>query len=70
MQKLLREETLILKMVKKIKPSIKIGTKLEALWTDVERETKRRIEDLEKELIINKSVLELAKNKILLEQRK
>jgi len=57
-------------MSKKNELSIKIGTKSEALWTEVKNAAESRIENLEKNLIIEKEILKLAQNKILLEKRK
>ena len=48
----------------------KIGTPAEALWTKVKKEAEILIEQSENSLIIQKEVLKLAKEKILLEQRK
>lgn len=47
-----------------------VATKDEAMWMTVRDTLIIKIEDQEKELIINKEVLKLAKHKILLEQRK
>ena len=49
---------------------IKIGTKEESLWTEVKKATESRIENLEKALIVERAMLQVAKNKILLEKRK
>ncbi len=49
---------------------IKIGTPLEVLWTNVKKQTESLIEKIENDLIINKELLKVAKDKILLEQRK
>ena len=57
-------------MPKKNDIGLKIGTKEEALWMEVRDAQVEKIEDLEKQLIFCKEVLKLAKNKILLEQRK
>jgi len=51
------------------KPQIKIGTKDEALWIEVKEATEARITAFEKGLIIERAMLKLAKEKILLEQR-
>lgn len=50
--------------------NIVIGTKEEALWTEVKNAAVLRIESLEKSLIIEKALLKLAQDKILLEKRK
>ncbi len=52
------------------KPLIKIGTKLEVIWTQVRDCRKATIKELETSLIIEKAFLRLAEEKILLEQRK
>ena len=49
---------------------IKIGTPLEVLWTNVKKQTEDLIKMIENDLIINKELLRVAKDKILLEQRK
>lgn len=49
---------------------VKIGTPLEVLWTNVKAQTELSITKLENDLIINRELLKVAKNKILLEQRK
>lgn len=49
---------------------IKIGTPLEVLWTNVKKQTETMITKIENDLIINKELLKVAKDKILLEQRK
>lgn len=49
---------------------VKIGTPLEVLWTEVKRQTEIEIAAKEKELIVHKAMVKLAKDKILLEQRK
>lgn len=46
---------------------IKIGTPLEALWTKVKKESELEIKVLEESLIIQKAILQLAEDKILLE---
>ncbi len=49
---------------------VKIGTKIEAMWTTVKINMENAIEAAENEIIYSKEVLKLAKDKILLEQRK
>ena len=49
---------------------IKIGTPLEVLWTNVKKQSEILIKESEENLIIQKEMLKLAKDKILLEQRK
>ena len=51
-------------------PSMKVGTKEEALWTKVKGECEALIKQYEDSLTIQKEMLKLAKHKILLEQRK
>jgi len=48
---------------------IKIGTKIEALWTRVKKEAEALIEQSENNLIIQKEMLKLAKSKIKEEQK-
>jgi len=48
---------------------IKIGTKLEALWTNVKREAELLIKQSENNLIIQKELLKLANKKIKGEQK-
>lgn len=57
-------------MSKKNDKGIVIATKEEALWTRVRDSQQEKIDDMEQQLIICREVLKLAKNKILLEQRK
>lgn len=49
---------------------IKIGTKLEALWTKVRNEAKELIAQSENNLIIQREMLKLAKSKIDDEKKK
>ena len=49
---------------------IKIGTPEEVLWTNVKKESEILIKQSEDNLIIQKEILKLAKDKILLEKRK
>ncbi len=49
---------------------IVIGTKEEALWTKVRDSSKLRIINLEESLIIERALIKLAEDKILLEKRK
>ena len=49
---------------------VKIGTPMEVLWTNVKKQTEVLIKQREDDLIIQKELLKLANNKILLEQRK
>ena len=49
---------------------IKIGTPLEVLWTNVKTQAEALIKEAENNIIINKELLKIAKDKILLEQRK
>ena len=49
---------------------IKIGTPLEVLWTTVKKQTEIDIEQHEYSLVVSKELLKIAKDKILLEQRK
>jgi len=48
---------------------IKIGTKIESLWTNVAKEARILIEGSENNLIIQKEVLKLAEAKIAEEQK-
>lgn len=50
--------------------NLKIGTPLEALWNRVKLEAEMLIKQSENTIVIQKEVLKLAKNKILLEKRK
>lgn len=43
---------------------IKIGTDLQIIWENVEKETKKTLEELKKAIIINEGILETAKKKI------
>lgn len=52
------------------KKDIKIGTKEEVVWTKFKDACKARIESFEDALIVEREMLKVAKNKILLEQRK
>lgn len=49
---------------------IKIGSKEEVLWTKVKQECKVEIEQSENTIKIDKELLKIAENKILLEKRK
>ncbi len=49
---------------------VKIGTPLEVLWTTVKKQTEIDIEMHENSVIVSKELLKVAKDKILLEQRK
>ena len=49
---------------------IVIGTKLEAMWTTVKEARENTIKTFEEALIVEKAILQMAKNKILLEKRK
>ena len=49
---------------------IKIGTPIEALWTNVKREAEMLIKQSENNMIIQKEVLKLALKKISKEERK
>ena len=49
---------------------VKIGTKDEALWTELKENTEIQIEALEKSLIVNREILKMAKQKIKEEQKK
>lgn len=49
---------------------IKIGTEQQIIWENVFKETSKMIEDLEKGLIIQKAIKELAEKKISLEKKK
>ena len=49
---------------------VKVGTPLEVLWTNVKTQTEAEITQHENAIIINKELLKIAKDKILLEQRK
>jgi len=48
---------------------IKIGTKIEVLWTNVKRESELLINQSENNLIIQKEMLKLAESKIAEEQK-
>jgi hypothetical protein len=55
----------------KLKPGdIKIGTKEQAVWIEVQKKTEQLIEAYEKEIMVNKAILELAINKIEIEKKK
>ena len=49
---------------------VKIGTKEEVIWTEFRDACKARIDNFEKALIVEREMLKLSNNKILLEQRK
>lgn len=49
---------------------IKIGTPLEALWTRVKLEAEMEMKVCENTIIVQKELLKIAKDKILLEKRK
>ena len=49
---------------------VKFGTKTEALWTEVKKKTESMISGLEKEMEIQKGVLELCEIKIAEEEKK
>jgi len=49
---------------------IKMGTKEEVLWTEVKKNCQVAIENLDKELIINKELLKIAERRIKEEQAK
>lgn len=53
----------ILKEEKKENIGLVVGSPLQALWKNVVDSTTQRIKDLENELIINRSVLEMAQGK-------
>lgn len=57
-------------MSKKNKQGIVIGTKDEALWTKLKKATEERIKNIEDSLIIERALVKLAEEKILLEKRK
>ena len=57
-------------MEKKNNIGLKIGTPLEVMWNEVKEACESRIDNFEKGLIIDKELLKLAINKILLEKRK
>jgi len=46
---------------------IVIGTKEEALWTTIRDSTKQRIKQMEDSLIVERALVKLAEEKILLE---
>lgn len=46
------------------KVDVKIGTKIEKLWTDVKREAEQLIQQSENNLIIQRELLALAERKI------
>lgn len=46
---------------------VKIGTPLQALWIEVKRQTEIMIKEAENTIIIQKEMLKVAKDKILLE---
>ena len=48
---------------------IKIGTKLEVMWTNVKNNLEAEIKTLENQLIVNKIFLKSAKIKIAFEQK-
>lgn len=49
---------------------LKVATEKEAMWIMVRDTLTEKIKQQENELEVNREVLKLAKNKILLEQRK
>jgi len=49
---------------------LKVATKIEALWMRVRDEAKQLIQQSEDNLVIQKAMLKIAEDKILLEQRK
>lgn len=49
---------------------VKIGTKDEALFTELKENTKAQIEGLEKSLKVNREILKMAEKKIKQEQKK
>ena len=49
---------------------VKVGTKMEAYWTNVKINMTTAIDDAEKEIVYCKAVKKLAEEKILLEKRK
>lgn len=57
-------------MSKKNSQGIVIGTKEEALWTEVRDSAKKSLEELEERIILEKAFIKLAEEKILLEKRK
>lgn len=56
--------------MKKDKIDIKIGSKLEAMWTTVVENQKKLIEDMEKELLITKTFLKTAEEQKKKEKKK
>ncbi len=50
------------------KPGIVIGTKKEALWTQIKENTEKRILETEQDLEVNKEMLKLAE-KIIAEEK-
>lgn len=57
-------------MSKKNEQGIVIGTKEEAWWTELREASEARITNFEKALMIEREILKLALNKILIEKRK
>ena len=57
-------------MTSKNSQGIVIGTKLEAMWTRVKDATEIRILGMEEGLLVERELLKIAKDKILLEKRK
>jgi len=49
---------------------IKIGTKTQQIWEAVKKNTTQSIENIERELIIQKAIIELAEQKIAQEIEK
>ena len=49
---------------------VKVGTPLEALWTEVKRQTEILLKEAENTILIQKEMLKVAEDKILLEKRK
>lgn len=47
---------------------VRFGTETQAIWEGVEKECKVAIEQLEKSIIIQKAILELAQQKIAIEK--
>lgn len=57
-------------MPSKNKLGIVIGTKLEAMWTNVKDAAIQRLQLAEDNVLIETELIKIAKNKILLEKRK
>lgn len=63
-QKVYKDEKRDIKMPEGIDLGLKIVSKAEALWTDLKNRTQHSIEQIEKEMTIQKAVLEMCESKL------